>query len=298
MNSKDRQNADLGPSPTVAELLHEATRRLEVEGVDDARLEAEVLLADALGLDRAHLLAQMRDVVLQDAAARFSAMLARRLLHEPLAYIRGHREFYGVDIECGPGALIPRPETEMLVDLALQEIQARGNDVRIADVGTGSGAIAVAIVLNARQARVTAIEASVEALAVARRNVTRYGLGERVALRQGDLLAGTDRFDVIVANLPYVSASDWAALAPEIRDHEPRLALEAGETGTELVERLLAQSPEHLAQGGVLAAEIGDTHGARATEVAGRCFPEAECYVMKDLGGRDRVLVVRDGRGG
>jgi release factor glutamine methyltransferase len=283
---------------TVAELLHDATRRLDAEGIEDARLEAEVMLADALAVDRAHLLAEMRDAVPEDGAERFGATLPRRLHHEPLAYIRGHREFYGVDIECAPGALIPRPETEMLVDLALEEIQARGHDVRVADIGTGGGAIAVAVALSAEQTRVTAIEMSFEALAVARRNIARHGLGERVTLEQGDLLAGAGVFDVIVANLPYVSESDWAALAPEIRDHEPKLALEAGETGTELVERLLLQAPKHLAPGGVLAAEIGDTQGARVLNVAGRCFPEAECCVMKDLGGRDRVLVVRDRRGG
>ena len=298
MNAKDDETTRLAATVTVAELLYEAARRLEGEGIEDAQLEAEVLLSDALGVDRAHLLAQTRDSVAVEASLRFSATLARRLLHEPLAYIRGRREFYGVDIECAPGALIPRPETEMLVELALQEVQARGDDVRIADVGTGSGAIAAAIALSAPRARVTAIEASREALDVARRNVARYGLGERVALQTGDLLAGTGVFDVIVANLPYVSASDWAALAPEIRDHEPRRALEAGETGTELVERLLAQSPEHLAPAGVLAAEIGDTQGARVLDAARRCFPEAECCVMKDLGGRDRVLVVRDLRGG
>jgi release factor glutamine methyltransferase len=285
---------------TVAEVIHAAVERLEAEGIDidDARLETEVLLASALGIDRSHLLANLRDGVPDDAGSRFEQMLARRLEHEPLAYIVGHREFYGIDIACGPGALIPRPETEMLVDLALQEVRASGSGVRIVDVGTGSGAIAVAIAVHAPEVRVVGIEASEEALAVARRNVERYRLGERVAVQAGDLLEGTGVFDVIVANLPYVSEADWQTLAPEIREREPRLALVAGASGTEVVERLLDQAPTHLAPGGMLAAEIGDTQGARVLTAAHRCFPEAECCVMKDLGGRDRVLVVRTGSGG
>ena len=283
---------------TVAEVVYAAAERLEAEGIDDARLEAEVLLARALGIDRAHLLANLRDGVADEAGARFEALLARRLRHEPLAYIIGHREFYGIDIECAPGALIPRPETEMLVDLALEEMRARGREVRLVDVGTGSGAIAVAIAVNAPDVRVVAIEASDDAIAVARRNVERYGLGGRIDLRAGDLLEGAGVFDVIVANLPYVSAAGWAALAPEIREHEPPPALVAGETGTEAVERLLTEAPAHLARGGVLAAEIGDTQGERALAAARRCFPEAQSYVMKDLGRRDRVLVVRDKSGG
>jgi release factor glutamine methyltransferase len=145
---------------------------------------------------------------------------------------------------------------------------------------------------------VTAIDASGEALAVARWNVERCGLEERVAVRSGDLLAGAGVFDVILANLPYVSPSDWLELAPEIRDHEPRIALEAGGTGSELIERLLALAPAHLAPGGLLAAEIGDTQGSRLLAVARSCFPGAECCVMKDLGERDRVDAVRNRRGG
>jgi release factor glutamine methyltransferase len=283
---------------TAGELAHAAAQRLAAAGIEDARLEADVLLAQALGADRAHVLAALHDPVREDAAQAFEALIERRLRHEPLAYIAGRREFYGLEIMCAPGALIPRPETEMLVEIALAEIRARGAALRIADVGTGSGAIAVAIAVSAPGGRVLAIDASETALAVAARNARRHGAEARVTLRVGDLLGGQGEFDVIVANLPYVSEADWREMPPEIRDHEPREALTSGPLGTEAVAALLAQAPAHLAAGGVLAAEIGDRQGAALLAVASRAFPEADRCVMKDLAGLDRVLVVRVGSGG
>jgi release factor glutamine methyltransferase len=283
---------------TAGELTHAAAQRLAAAGIDDARLEAEVLFAQALGSDRVHVLAALHDPVREDATRTFGALIERRLRHEPLAYIVGHREFYGIDIECAPGALIPRPETEMLVEIALAEVRARGAALRLVDVGTGSGAIAVAIAVNAPDVRVLAIDASEPALAVARRNVQRHGVAARVELRAGDLLGGQGQFDVIVANLPYVSGADWRALPPEIRDHEPQEALTPGPLGTEAVAALLAQAPAHLAPGGALAAEMGDTQGAALLAEVARAFPEADRYVMKDLARLDRVLVVRVGSGG
>ena len=282
----------------MARLVDDAARRLRSRGIDDARLEAEVMLAAAMGVDRTHLLARLHDEVPVGARPRFEAMVVRRLAREPLAYVLGHREFYDVEIECGPGALIPRPESELLVDLALDEIASRNREVRVADVGTGSGALAVAIALNAGAARVTAIDASSEALAVAHRNVARYGLPEQVTLAEGDLLAGTGVFDIVVANLPYVAEDEWRSLQTEIREYEPRTALVAGAAGTEIIERLLRTGPEHLAAGGLLAAEIGCTQGAHLLHVARQRAPDATCNVMKDLAGRDRALVVRKQRGG
>ncbi len=176
--------------------------------------------------------------------------------------------------------------------MALDEIASRGGDiVRVADVGTGSGAIAVAIALNAANARATAIDASADALAIARRNVARYGLERNVTLVEGDLLAGAGTFDVIVANLPYVAEDEWPSLAPEIREHEPRAALVAGVAGTELIERLLEIAPAHLAPGGLLAAEIGCTQSARLLDVARRRFPGAECEVGRISAGSTACLL-------
>jgi release factor glutamine methyltransferase len=278
---------------TIAQCLDAARRKLEGAGIDDARLEAEVLYAHAAGIDRTHVLAEMQQAVDRAVEARFEAALARRLGHEPLAYITGRREFYGIDVACGPGALIPRPETELLVDLAAEELRRRGAGLRVVDVGTGSGAIAVAIAAAVREARVLAVDSSEEALAVARRSVDAAGVAGRVDLLIGDLLDGQGVFDAIIANLPYVSEGDWASLAPEIREHEPKGALVAGPRGTEAIERLLRQAPAHLAPGGLLAAEIGDTQAAALSEAARAAFPEAEVRVIKDLAGLDRVLAVR-----
>jgi release factor glutamine methyltransferase len=193
------------------------------------------------------------------------------------------------------GALI-RLETEMLVELALDEIRAATRPAP-ADVGTGSGAIAVAIAPNARRCG-SSLSRPLTRRWRSPAQRRRYGLADRLDLRTGDLLEGAGAFDVIVANLPYVSAGDWPSLAPEISGHEPRAALVAGPSGTEVVERLLAEVLPHLAPGGLLAAEIGDTQAARVLGAARRCFREAQSYVMKDLGGRDRVLVVRNTAGG
>jgi release factor glutamine methyltransferase len=283
-----------GASGSIAEVIAKASEDLRRAGIDDARLEAEVLLAAALGIERAQVIARLHDPV--DAPARevFAGLIARRLRREPLAYISGSREFYGIAIACDARALIPRPETELLVDLALAELRRRGDDLRVADVGTGSGAIACAIAAHAPGAWVCATDASADALALARHNAETIGVGDRVEFRCGDLLDGLGSFGVIVANLPYVSEADWAELQPEVRAFEPKQALVPGPLGTEANARLLREAPAHLdAGGGVLALEMGDTQAATLATVAGERFPGAAVSVMKDLAGRDRVLVVR-----
>ncbi len=286
------------PPASVARALHftaaelAAALRGEPSAEEDARLEVEVLLAHVLGIGRTRLLADLRSALSLEQTAAFDALLLRRKAREPLAYIVGHREFYGIEIMCSPSALIPRPESEMLVDLALEEERRRG-EIRTVDIGTGSGAIAVAIALNAPNTHVLATDASDAALVLARRNVERHGVESRVELRKVDLFEGLGAFDVIVANLPYVSEGDWRVLAPELRDHEPKAALVGGEAGTEIIEAMLRQAPPHLAPGGVLAAEIGDTQGETVLRAAHEAFPEAAACVMKDLAGLDRMLVVR-----
>jgi len=277
----------------IAQLVHRAAAQLQAAAGADASLEAEVLLTHVMGIDRAHLLARLTDEASDSTQRNFDALIARRVAREPLAYIIGHREFYGIDLVCRAGALIPRPETELLVDLALEEIDRRGNALRIIDVGAGSGAIAVAIVASATGVHVVASDTSDAALAVASENVRRHDFESRISVHWYDLLDGAGTFDVIVANLPYVSAAEWETLQPEIRDHEPRAALVGGARGTEVVEELLEQAPQHLAPGGVLCAEIGETQAGHLLAVAGRFFPDARSYVMKDFAGKDRVLVIR-----
>jgi release factor glutamine methyltransferase len=284
-------------SARIADTLHHAASELAAASIDDARLEADVLFAHVLGIDRARLLASLGDAMPAESFSRFLSLLARRLTHEPLAYIVGRREFYGIDIASMTGALIPRPETEMLVDLALREVRRRGPCLHIVDVGTGSGAVAIAIAANAPGVSVTAIDASEAALAVARRNAVNAGVVDRVRVRCGDLLDRQGPFDVIVANLPYVSEAEWCGLAPEIREHEPREALVGGQTGVEVIGRLLQSAQHSIAPGGVIGAEIGATQAVAVLGMARENFPGAESRVMKDLAGCDRMLVVRT-RGG
>ncbi|MBI5289717.1 MAG: peptide chain release factor N(5)-glutamine methyltransferase, partial [Chloroflexi bacterium] len=242
-------------SPTVAQTIARAAACLSAAGIDDALLEAEVLLAHVVRIDRTRLLARLQEPLSAGEIKSFDDVLSRRLAREPLAYITAHREFFGLDMICAPGALIPRPETELLVEIALGEIQRRGPNIRIVDVGTGTGAIAVAIAAGAQASRVLAVDASGQALALARHNADRHGVADRVECRPGDLLDGLGEFDLVVANLPYVREDDWPSLAPEIRQWEPKEALVAGARGTEMIERLLGQGPRHMAPGGHLDAE-------------------------------------------
>jgi release factor glutamine methyltransferase len=262
---------------------------------DEARVEAELLVAQALRTDRTHLLARSAEQLDVSARSGLDALIGRRLAREPLAYILGRREFYGIDFAVTPAVLIPRPETETLVERALAEIQRRGGQCHVVDVGTGSGAIAIAVASHAPNATIVAVDASGAALALAARNAAAAGVRERIQFRQGDLLEGCGVVDVIVANLPYIQEGEWPALPPEIRDYEPRCALVGGAEGTEIIEELLRTAGAHLATGGAIAAEIGCTQGARLSTCAAAAFAGAEICVEKDYAGLDRMLVVRGG---
>ncbi len=279
----------------LADALAAARRRLVAASIEDADLEAEVLLRHVLGWQRHQLYARLQDDLDDAHNAALQALVERRLDHEPTAYIVGRKEFYGLEMETTPVALIPRPETELLVEEALRAARA-GAEARppvIVDVGCGCGAIAVALAHHLPEAVVYALDASAEALALAARNASKLGLDERIRFLQGDLLHPLpEPADVIVANLPYVKSGDWETLPPEIREREPRAALDGGPTGTEVVERLLRGAPRHLREGGVLLAEIGWDEGERVVEVARECFARARVAVKKDLAGLDRLLVV------
>jgi len=277
---------------TLAEALHAAQSRLREAGIDDAGLEAEVLLRHALDLDRAQLYARLHEGLDETHRADFQRLINRRVAHEPTAYIVGHKEFYGIDLEVTPDALVPRPETELLVDEALRV--APDGPCAIADVGTGCGAIAVALATRLPQAVIYAIDDSERALALAARNVERFGLTSHIRLLRGDLLDPLpEAVDLIVANLPYVKTRDWETLPPEIREHEPRAALDSGPNGTEALERLLRVAPSYLRPKGRLLAEIAWDEGELLVEVARECFPRARVTIEKDLAGLDRILMIQ-----
>ncbi len=261
---------------------------------EEATLEAELLLTHALSTDRTHFYQRLRDELTPQAESVFDALLQRRLAHEPTAYILGHKEFYGLEFEVTPDAIIPRSESETLVELVLDRARsASAPEMRIADIGVGCGAIAVALAVNLSEAEIIAIDISPRALALARRNAGRHAVADRIRLLEGDLLEPLDTpADVITANLPYVRTSDFEAAPPEINEHEPRLGLDGGPDGLRLIERLLRDAPSHLNPGGALFAEIGEQQGDSARTLAAAAFPQARVEVKQDLSRLDRVLVV------
>ncbi|MCH8993885.1 MAG: peptide chain release factor N(5)-glutamine methyltransferase [Chloroflexi bacterium] len=283
---------------TTAEALRDAQARLSAAGIDDARLEADVLLSHALRLPRSTLLARLRETPNPDGQATFEALLRRRLGHEPTAYIIGCKEFYGLELACTPAALIPRPETELLVEYALGRLRGpkpTPQDPRpsIIDVGTGNGAIAVALAAHLPSARIVAIDTSRAALTLARRNAEAHAVADQIAFVQGSLLAPLrGRFDLIVANLPYIPSRTYATLPPEIREHEPTAALHAGRRGTALIGALLAQAASYLQPDGLLLAEHAWNQGSQLREAALAALPSGTIETKRDLAGRERMLVV------
>ena len=246
---------------TIREILTDAIPRLERAGVDTPRLDAEVLLAHVLGRDRGWVWAHPEFQPAADDCARFAALLARRERREPLAYLLGEREFYGRPFTVTPDVLVPRPETELLVE-AVAAWAHRQRAAVLADIGSGSGAIAVTLALELPNTHIFAVDLSPRALDVARCNAARHGVEERVTFLAGDLLqplrdAGISALDAIIANLPYIAEEEYAALMPEVRDYEPVLALQAGEGGLALIRRLIIEAPALLASEGLLALELG-----------------------------------------
>lgn len=273
----------------------QAAERLAGCGIADARLEAEVLARHALGYDRAAYFAALREPLDAARQARIERLVGRRAQGEPLAYITGHREFYGLDFIVNPAVLIPRQETELLVDKALEWAASwaaeRGHNAPlVADVGTGSGAIAVALACVLPRARVCAIDASAAALAVADRNRRRHGVAERVALLQGDLLTALKPgVDVVVSNPPYIASALLSGLPREVR-REPALALDGGQDGLRLTRRLIAQAARRLNRGGLLLAEIAPEQAEAALGLAQAAFPGATAWVAEDGMGRARCV--------
>jgi len=280
---------------SVAHALGAAIARLTTAGVPEARADAEVLLAYVLGTSRAGVVAAAHRPLAADAARELAALVARRAGREPLAYLTGEREFWSLPLTVDRRVLVPRPETELVVETALRV--ARGAR-RVLDVGTGSGAIAAALARELPRARVWASDREAPALAVARENLARHAPG--VALVRGDALAPfrAGAFDLIVGNPPYVGESEFAALMPEVRDHEPRAALVAGPDGLAMLRAIIAAAPATLVAGGWIVLEMGAGQGtAVRAELAGDGrYDRVE--VVRDHGGIERVVTGRRGSDG
>ncbi len=283
----------------MREALQGGVAQLQRAGVDDARLVAELLLCRVLACERGQLLARLEQPLTAAASKRWRRLLRRALRHEPLAYILGWREFYGLEFYVDRRVLIPRPETELLVEEALawaRAYLARHNRLPlIADVGTGSGAIAVSLAVHLPAARLYAVDCSAGALQVARRNARRHGVAKRIDFRQGSLLEPLpEPVDLVVANLPYVSEAEMATLPPHVRRYEPHYALAGGVDGLDLYRALLAQVPTKVRPGGALLLEIGAGQGDTAPALA-RALAGATVEVLPDLAGLPRLLRVQLG---
>jgi release factor glutamine methyltransferase len=286
--------ADERPTWTVRGLLDWTVGFLKQKGVESAALEARILLAFALGCKQIELFTRADEVPDEAGRARFRELIRRRVEHCPVAYLVGVKEFFKLEFEVTPAVLIPRPETEFVVMECLR-LLPRDRPARVLDLGTGSGAIAVSVAQQRPLADVTATDVSPDALAVARKNAERHNLAGRIRFLEGDLFDAVpagERFAFVLSNPPYIDPAEFPSLAPEVRDHEPRLALDGGPGGLAAYERIAARAGDFLEPGGRLILEIGSTQceavrGLLAARglTAGPALPDAA--------GLPRVVVAR-----
>lgn len=296
----ENPGALLTNAQTLGEALSLATRWLRGDASSaTAALDAQLLLEHVTGLSRVTLLAYPERLLAHDAAERYAALVARRVAHEPVGYLTGHREFMGLDFLTDRRALIPRPETELLVESALAEVRSRLDEMPdspplVADIGTGSGAISVALArLEPRLETVYASDISPDALDLARENARRLGVEERVRFLQGDLLQPLpQRVDVLLANLPYVAPRDETLLADDVRRHEPSIALYGDDDGLGHLCRFFAQAPEFVADGAAIVLEFGYDQRGAVESLARATFASAAVVIKTDYAGWDRLAII------
>lgn len=280
---------------TIGRLLAWTIDYLREHNADNPRLDAEVLLAAARNCRRIDLYAAYGDEATEPLRTKFRDFVRRRAQGEPVAYIVGHKEFYSLDFEVTPDVLIPRPETESLVVALLDHVKARGQSseaLDIVDIGTGSGILAVCAAKYIPTARITAIDISPAALAVARRNAEKHGLSDRLTFVESDLFAvlpNDAKFDFVTSNPPYVSSAEMLELPIDVRNHEPHLALVAGERGTDVIARLIEQSADRLRPGGVLLCEISPMIAAAVEQLVREQGAFELLPTIRDPAGHARV---------
>lgn len=283
---------------TVLRLLQWTTEFFKKRGSESPRLDAEVLLAEARGCSRIELYTAFNSEPPEEVREAFREMVRRRADGTPVAYLVGHKEFYSIDLRVTEATLIPRPETEHLVIEAVdrgKEMLARNPDqtLRILDVGTGTGAIAIAVAKNLPKSELTAIDISDDALEIARYNVNKYELGTRIRLLSGNLLDPVREeapFDILCSNPPYISQAEYDALAPGVRNYEPKQALLAGPTGTELIATLIDEGANKINSGGWLILELSPMIAEQSAELVRESGHYHAPRLIKDLAGHARIL--------
>ena len=285
----------------LSEALQSITQTLRRAEIADPSVEAEVLLGHVLGMSKTGLYTEPERSLTSAETERLRDLVRRRLDREPAAYILGHCEFYGIDFYVDSHTFIPRPETELLVEKAVKlawRISRQGEQTTIADIGTGCGAIAISLALALPQARIYATDISPSALQIAEVNCRRHGVNGRVELLQGHLLEPLPQaVDMVVANLPYVRDCEFVDLSPEIREHEPTIALAGGRDGLdkirEMLEQMRGKEDTHRNEGPTcFLLEIGQGQGEMVASLVGNYFPEASVELISDLGGVERVVKV------
>lgn len=282
---------------TAREWLLNYTSIFQKADIGEAADEARVLLCHALKLSRDGIFSQPERIITAEELALLEDLAGRRVRREPSAYILRHKEFYGLDLSIDPRVMIPRPETEILVEEAVNFgrawIELHKGTMTVVDVGTGSGAIAIAMAVHIPGSRIYAVDISAAALEVAAVNIERHGLKNRVIPTQSDLLQQiNDRADIIAANLPYIPQSGMRLLQPEIIKYEPEVALQGGVAGTEVIARLIEQVPAKINPGGAILLEIGQGQEDEIMPVIGRCLPGCPVSLIKDLAGIRRVIII------
>jgi release factor glutamine methyltransferase len=278
---------------SLLDILQKTTAFFQQKGVPQARLDAELIIAHVLGCRRLDLYLQFDRLLGENELAAMRPLVARRGKREPLQYILGEAHFHGLVLKADARALIPRPETEELIEL-LVELFGKNPPATVCDLGTGTGAIALVLAAAFPAAQVTAVDASADALALARENAATAGLAERVRFVESDWLAalGGERFSLLVSNPPYLTDEEWEQAEPEVRTWEPRRALTAGADGLDDYRKILAAAPAHLEPGGWLALETGIAQHAALEKLAGEagfCVSEGR----KDLSGRERFFLAK-----
>jgi len=277
----------------LKEALNVASEELMKTGSLDAKLEAEVLLRHVLKIDRAAMFRDLDEDITMEDSSNIASLVKRRIKREPLAYITGVKEFYGLPFVVSEDVLIPRQETELLVDTAIVQAKSLGkNEISIVDVGTGSGAIAVSLALNIPTSSIIAVDISEAALAIADDNRRTHGLYSRVKLRRGNLLEPIiDKIDILVSNLPYIRSDRLTSLQEEVLK-EPVVALDGGYDGLELIKRLLFQAVDKMSNPGVILFEIDSDQASEAVKLSQQFFPSAITTVLKDLSNNERAVLL------